>query len=144
MSFAEAGNEIVNKLKEGMFEFAQDVMKDSLVEVPKESGVLARSARIMPIEETPKSLSITFGYGFGDEVSPETGYVAAEYAVPVHEILEAIHPPPTKAKYLEDPLLLHAATLDQKLALSIRTTSYATGSLVPTQEIRPVQLGIDE
>lgn len=143
MSFESAGAQIVEDLKAGMVEFAKSVMADSLKEVPKQTGVLARSARIMPVETIGQSLRIAFGYGFGDEVNSQ-GRTPGEYAVPVHEILDATHPPPTKYKYLEDPLLLHAATLEQRLAASIVVTSYGHSSVVPIQEIRPIQLGEDE
>lgn len=146
MSFSEAGAQIVASLEAGMVKIAEEIMTVSLEEVPKEEGVLARSARIMPIERTERTRSITFGYGFGDEVNSD-GRVAGDYAVPVHERLEAKHAPPTKAKFLEDPVIVAAATMEENLAVTIRTAGYHPHGVVPigtSRVIHPVELGMDE
>lgn len=81
-------------------------------------GVLRRSARVFAPVKTGTEISVLMGYGFGSEVNQE-GRIAAAYAVPVHEILQAKHKPPTKAKYLEDPVLAHAGDLGEHLAARI-------------------------
>lgn len=83
-----------------------------------DNGTLRRSARVFAPIEDGDEISVLMGYGFGSEVNPE-GRIAAAYAVPVHEITSARHKPPTKAKFLEDPLLAHAADMGAEFAARI-------------------------
>lgn len=83
-----------------------------------DNGTLRRSARVFAPVTTETEVSVLMGYGFGSEVNPE-GRIAAAYAVPVHEIRDAKHKPPTKYKYLEDPLLAHASHLGESLKKNI-------------------------
>lgn len=81
-------------------------------------GVLRRSARVFAPVTTGTEITVLMGYGFGAEVNQE-GRIAAAYAVPVHEILHAKHKPPTKAKFLEDPVLDASSRLGDNLAAQI-------------------------
>lgn len=117
--FEDAGEEIITAAIMGMQEVAVNIMTESLEECPVLSGTLKRSARIQPVEQRGYRFLITMGYGYGDEVNNQ-GKTADEYAVPVHEILEKKHPPPTKAKFLEDPVVLHAQALGETMRSVIR------------------------
>lgn len=80
-----------------------------------DNGTLRRSARVFAPLRTPTHITLEMGYGFGDEVNP-AGRLAAEYAVPVHEMGELRHNPPTKDHYLEDPVLAHATSFERDIA----------------------------
>ena len=152
MSFQTAGRQLVDRLERGLYEFAKDVMRESLVECPisgpeayietwgtkyrtingrivyfddqdpyieGDEGTLRRSARVFPPVREPNAVSVTVGYGFGDEVNP-AGRRAAEYAVPVHERHDLRHNPPTKSGYLLDPLLANAPRMGPALAVAAK------------------------
>ena len=119
-AFERAGGFIISGAATGLRDVADAIMEDSLEECPLETGVLRRSARVFPLEGNGKELTVSFGYGYGDEINPIRKLPAAGYAVPVHEIIEHYHEPPTKAKFLEDPVLKHAFTLGATLDKDIR------------------------
>lgn len=115
--FSEEGDMLIERLKMGMNALAFEIMNDSLDQCPIDTGTLRRSSGIELAEQTgPHEVSVTMGYGYGDDVNPETRRPAAEYAVPVHERVEALHAPPTKAKFLEDPVFEHASQYGPWLA----------------------------
>jgi hypothetical protein len=96
------------KLEERMGDAAQGtvdrsvawLMKRSQFEVPKNTGLLANSAFIRVHDHSgPRRSS---GARYGDAALNTSG---ESYAAAVHEILKASHAPPTKAKYVEGPLL---------------------------------------
>lgn len=77
-----------------LYAHATKVFEQSQLEVPVDTGALRSSG------------FITQPYIFGNQVAISIvyGQAAAPYALWVHEILEYYHEPPTKSKYLEDPL----------------------------------------
>ncbi len=159
--FQTAGKQLVDRLERALYEFAKDVMRESLVECPisgpetyieqwgtsyrtingrivkfddddpyieGDEGTLRRSARVFPPVRDPNGVSVTVGYGFGEEVNP-AGRRAAEYAVPVHERHELRHNPPTKSGYLLDPLLANAPRMGEHLAASAREGGSGTSAM---------------
>jgi len=86
------------------------IMSDSAREVPVRTGQLRRSGtnngNAPPDMEGGPSNTIDAMGG----VYVDFGY-GTLYAVYVHENLEARHKPPTKAKFLEDPVNRHADEL---------------------------------
>jgi hypothetical protein len=77
-----------------LYAHAVKVFEASQLEVPVDTGALRSSG------------FITQPYVFGNQVAISIvyGQAAAPYALWVHEIMEYYHEPPTKAKFLEDPL----------------------------------------
>lgn len=76
------------------------LMKRSQIEVPKQTGTLANSAFYVDhITSGPRRIK---GVLYGEGALNTSG---ESYAAAVHEILKASHAPPTKAKYVEGPLL---------------------------------------
>lgn len=77
-----------------LYAHATKVFEQSQLEVPVDTGALRSSG------------FITQPYIFGNQVAISIvyGQAAAPYALWVHEILEYYHEPPTKSKFLEDPL----------------------------------------
>lgn len=99
---------------------AANIMRVSLRQAPVDFGLLRRSHYIT----LPRRGQVELGYG-------------ASYAVFVHEITENFHEPPTKAKYLEDPI--NAALPGMPKRLAIRAAKLLGKSVViaPVAPTRP-------
>jgi hypothetical protein len=82
-----AGNAMVEVIEE-------TIMTESVLECPHDTGTLRRSATVEDPKVNSRGLSVAFGYG-------------TDYAAAVHEVTGNYHKPPTKAKFLEDPVLRH-------------------------------------
>ena len=119
-TFEGIGSEMVAAAVDAMWKFSEDVMTQSLVEVPKDTLVLQNSADTVPPVRIGNRVKVSMGCGYGDEVNPITGRIAAQYAIPVHEIYHAEHEPPTKDHFLLDPLILEAGTLGAKMAVQMK------------------------
>lgn len=90
---------------------AQEVLANSLDEVPVDTGALKASARLVPVvgvETQGNSMSVTISYGS----------TAEDYAVIVHEDL-VVHHPHGKAKYLEGPLLRQLVGISDRIAARV-------------------------
>ena len=81
----------------------REIMSESLKQVPYDTGALASSAYYEITRAPDYGFKAILGYGRYGEVNPKTGVPVMDYAVVVHEDLEAIHPV-GKAKFLEDPI----------------------------------------
>lgn len=131
-AFEDAGNRLIAGAMLGMEEFAYGVMEKSLELVPVRTGTLYDSARVNPAERVGNMIQLEFGYGYGDDVNPEENRTAAEYAVPVHERLEAKHPPPKQAKFLEDPLFERMDRMGEEMSVTMQMTvgqGYSIGKM---------------
>lgn len=134
--FTAAGDAMIDAAIDQMNDFVAEVMVRSRVQVPKDTEVLMNSARpnisetglqeVTPEDElvSPRlngnRVTVTFGYGYGEEQNPKTGRLAGQYALPVHEIYEAKHDPPTKSHFLIDPLLEKAPQFGPDLKLAMQ------------------------
>ncbi len=83
-------------------EACEDIMEESLRQVPRDTNTLANSAFYDIRKAKDYGFEATLGYG-GSATNPKTGMPVMDYAVIVHEDLEAVHPV-GKAKFLEDPI----------------------------------------
>lgn len=88
-------------------EACEDIMKESLRQVPRDTETLANSAFYDIRKAKDYGYEATLGYG-GSAINPKTGVPVMDYAVAVHEDLEAVHPI-GKAKFLEDPIRDYAS-----------------------------------
>ena len=88
-------------------EACEEIMEESLRQVPRDTGTLANSAFYDIRKAKDYGYEATLGYG-GSAINPKTGVPVMDYAVIVHEDLEAYHPI-GKAKFLEDPIRDYAA-----------------------------------
>lgn len=77
-----------------LYRVANRIFAESQREVPVDTGTLRASGHVTLPEQRGAELAVTIGYGGA----------AQAYAFIVHERLDAFHAPPTKAKYLEDPV----------------------------------------
>lgn len=98
--FTRLGENIQDAAGEGVNKGIDLVYDQSQVEVPKETGRLKKSGRKVPRKSTGPTRSKGVRYGDGALNSQGESYAAA-----VHEILKARHDAPTKAKFVEDPLV---------------------------------------
>lgn len=118
-TFSSVGVDIVAALGAALEKGAHEIMAEADFLIPKDTLTALHSGRVLPVEDHGDALSITFGYGYGGEVNPKTGRTAAEYVVPLHEILEAHHEPPTQAKFLEQPVFGYAPVMEADLGMAI-------------------------
>ena len=82
----------------------EDILEESLKQVPIETGTLMDSASYEITGHYKTGWEGKIGYGMNiDAVNPNSGKPASSYAVAVHEDLSAKHPI-GKAKFLEDPV----------------------------------------
>ena len=105
--------EITAKLKQ----MAEKTPNEVLREIGAEGEFLLGESK----KECPHDTGYLRNSGYsdlkGDHV--EVGY-SAEYALPVHERVEAHHKHPTKAKYLEDPFNRRAPLMHENIAKRLR------------------------
>lgn len=95
-----------NALKEAMYAEAQTVLNESKKIVPVDQGTLKRSGEV----EAPK-VDAT-----GIEIAITYGGAASEYALIVHEDMNARHKDGETAKYLEIPFRAHQDKFVQNVA----------------------------
>lgn len=134
MTFRQAGEQLIQASERGLYQAAVDIMYVSQTECPVDTATLKSSARIIEPVRTAEAITVTMGYGYGNERNPKTGELASGYAVPVHERMDVKHEPPTKAKYLEDPMHAYAALFGRTLAMSIQRAEKTSEGLALTME----------
>lgn len=98
---AQASGSMNREAKKIMEEKIEELETESLAEVPRDTGTLARSS-YRQVESKKGSVEGIVGYGAGDELNPESKKAAHQYMLAVHENLHVFHPT-GKAKFLEDP-----------------------------------------
>lgn len=98
----------------------EEILAQSLKEVPKDSSTLASSAyyEIQGDYRTGFSGVVAYG-GKGNPINPKTGQRASEYMLVVHEDLSARHPI-GKAKFLEDPVRDYQRRLNPRFSHFIK------------------------
>ena len=112
---------------------AQEILGESMAQVPKETYTLLMSAYYEVSRRSDTSLSAwayeaIIGYGGnGNPINPKTGYPASSYMLAVHEDLLAFHPV-GKAKFLEDPVRDYAARNFKRTVFKYAQESLATMS----------------
>lgn len=84
-------SEYPNAVAKALWDEAWIIMNLSKEQCPVKTGILRASGHVDDPVVSDGNLSVTFGY-------------TMSYAIFVHENLEAYHYPPTKAKFLEDPM----------------------------------------
>jgi hypothetical protein len=95
-----------DKVANELYLTGQILMTESKRRVPVDTGTLRASGQVSKPERHGRKVSVTLSYGGA----------ASDYAVPVHENLEAQHPH-GQAKYLESVLDEYAADAGADLAV---------------------------
>lgn len=111
MSFSSVGRQVIEGVSAGLYEAGTILMGESQILVPVEFGVLKRSGQVEEPVVEGDSVSVTVGYGYGNEVNPETGDEAVGYAKWVEVRDDLKHKPPTQAHYLGEPAKAMGAEL---------------------------------
>jgi hypothetical protein len=106
---AAGGRAAGEEVPAAVYEAANEILAESARQVPVEFGTLRASGHVTPPVSTANGMEVGISYGGA----------AHEYALIVHEDLEAHHRAPTKAKYLEDPVNQHAARVAQDIANAV-------------------------
>lgn len=109
--FGDHGREVERAVAKALYLEANDAFNESQIEVPVDLGVLQSSGHVTLPEWAGHQVTISIVYGGA----------SANYAVYVHEDLEARHDPPTKAKYLEDPVSRASMTMAARLGERVRS-----------------------
>jgi hypothetical protein len=89
-----------------LYQEALRMMAVSQRQVPVRYGILRSTGHVYPPQQRGAAIEVTLAYG-----GP-----AAPYAWVQHENLDLNHDDPTKAKYLEDPVVAQAQTFSAALA----------------------------
>lgn len=118
--FTNASHSLVAALAVALERTAAEIMLEADVLVPKDTETLRESARLFTPRIEGNRLIVEMGFGFGGAINPKTGNPVDQYTVPVHEIVEAKHAPPTSAKFLEIPLFAKAGRMESELAAELR------------------------
>lgn len=112
---------------------SEEIMKESMEQVPKETLTLLASAfyevtRRTDTAATYWAYEAILGYGGnGDPINPKTGRPASSYMLAVHEDLSVTHVN-GKAKFLEDPVRDYAARNFKRTVFKHAQESLATMS----------------
>ena len=106
--FEQAPDKVAQALATAITDEVLAIFNESQIQVPVEFGTLRSSGQMDPAEVSGSQVSVTFGYGGA----------ASEYAVIVHEDLEAYHDD-GKAKYLEDPLMAATAGMSERIGAAL-------------------------
>ena len=122
-----------NGTKKATTAACQEILGNSMTEVPKDTYTLLMSAFYEVSRRTDASAS-TYAYeaiigygGNGDPVNPKTGRRASSYMVEVHEDLSVYHTT-GKAKFLEDPVREYARENFPRTVFTYAQESLATMS----------------
>lgn len=120
-----------NGTKKATTAACQEILRNSMAEVPKYTYTLLMSAFYEVSRRTDTSTyayDAIIGYGGnGDPVNPKTGRRASSYMVEVHEDLSVYHPT-GKAKFLEDPVREYARENFPRTVFTYAQESLATMS----------------
>jgi hypothetical protein len=128
--FSAAGDRMLLGLAAGLYQSALTIFAESQVEVPVDTATLKASGRVNEPTIEGDEMVCVLGYGYGEELNPKTGKMARGYAIPVHERMEVHHDAPTKAKFLEDPVLAYIRDFEPTLAAAItRAEKMPSGDL---------------
>jgi len=99
-------------------DLAEEILRESELEVPKVSGTLASAQFIIDTENV--NGKIQFGYGGPNaQVNPKTGISTNDYMLRMHEDLSLEHPV-GKSKFLRDPFIRNLNRLREGLANGLR------------------------
>lgn len=111
-TFKAMPEELRAVLGQTLFWEAQEAYLKSQELVPVDTGTLKSSGTVVGPVDEGDTLSVTIGYGGA----------AGEYAVFVHEDLEAYHTSPTQAKFLEQAIIEQSRQMGRRISEVVRNT----------------------
>lgn len=107
---AQGGPRAVKALGQGLYKEATEAFARSQQEVPVDTGALRASGQVSRPMLSGRDTVVEITYGGA----------AADYAIYVHENLEAFHNPGKKAKFLEDPVKQQIQGMGTRLMTAVR------------------------
>lgn len=110
--FKSLPEELRSVMGQALFWEAMDAFLISQDLVPVDTGTLKSSGAVIGPVDEGATISTTIGYGGA----------ASEYAVIVHEDLEAYHAEPTQAKFLEDAVTQQMQYMGRRISEQVRNT----------------------
>lgn len=133
----------------GTTQACKEILEASLAQVPRDTGTLA-STGFYDVSRRMATKHYTYegivgyagmaGAGYSrDRLNAKSGVMASEYAVRVHEDLNAAHPNGGKAKFLEDPVRAYGASKFKRVAeanwrYAIEQSASGGKSYIPVQK----------
>ena len=109
-------------------EIAENIMAESKAEVPYDTGTLQSSAYIDKPRNIGDKTIVRMGYGgLNDKKNPDSGKMASQYALTVHETKEYRHHY-GKWKFLEHPVRRAKKMMNSILKLGIRAMIQKAGA----------------
>lgn len=120
MSFLGSGAKVIEGVSAGLYEAGTVIMAQSQVLVPVDTATLKRSGQVEMPKVDGDSVSVTVGYGYGDETNPKTGDPTTGYAYWVEVRDDVHHAPPTQAHFLEVPAKAMVTTLGPIIEANIK------------------------
>lgn len=98
------------------------IMEDSKAEVPIDTTTLQSAGYVEHAKITKEGVGVKIGYGgINDKKNPDTGLMASEYSLEVHEDESKTHYY-GKTHFLRDPVERNKDMFNEKLAGSLRTS----------------------
>ena len=115
-----AGRGVVNSTKDGLIEFCEEVLLDSVQLVPIDTGALAQSNDYKITGSAKKGYKAKLGYAIGkrNPVNRRTGQRASSYAGTVHEHI--VQHENGQAKFFEQALYRHENELETYTGKAIK------------------------
>lgn len=115
-----AGRGVANSTKDGLIEFCEEVLLDSVQLVPIDTGTLAQSNDYKITGNAKKGYEAKLGYAIGkrNPINRRTGQRASAYAGKVHE--QIIQHENGQAKFFEQALYNHENELETYTGASIK------------------------
>ena len=112
---------LVERSKGALYASANDIMRESRLECPRDTSTLVNSAYVSIPEVKGDDIYLHMGYASPetDRVNPFSYYPASFYAVDVHENVLYYHPH-GKHHFLRDPVLLYSEAYVTKLRDALR------------------------
>ncbi len=112
---------VANAGRIGLQRIGNDILQQSLFEVPIDTGTLRTTAYITAAELIDNVLKLELGYASPqtDLMNPVNELMASQYAIIVHESEDYDHAPPTKWHFLSDPVEEMSSKFLETLAIEI-------------------------
>ena len=122
------GTDINSNSGEWLTEIAENIMAESKAEIPYDTGTAQSSAYIDKPRVIRDKTIVRMGYGgLNDKKNPDTGKMASQYVLALHETEKYYHPY-GKWKFLEDPVRRAKRMMNSVLKLGIRAMIQKAGS----------------
>jgi len=114
--------EMMNAVAGGLRIVGEVIMAQSKAECPVDTNALRSSGHVEPVIRSRKELTVPLTYGGA----------AATYAERVHEDPMARHAPPTKSKFLSDPVMKNSRNVYKMVARMIQSASSGNPTTIST------------